>query len=159
PTVTMRASTVCLASLVLAAACGDDPVSFSEPVAINVHAKSADVANAVVSDDKNINTESGNPYGAFVTDARAKLGGEDPGRIDVAQVTLLLGAGSTGVTTLDEIFAGQVDMLFVMNDSNTSAPVASRAIAAGAGAGPLTFDVTFDDHALASADYARLLGG
>jgi hypothetical protein len=155
----MKLRTLTLASTLALAACGSDPVSYSEPVTINLSAKSGDVANATVTDDKNINTEQGNPYGAFVANAQAKLGGAQPGHLEVDHGQLLLGANSTGVTTLDEIFAGQVDILFVMNDTNVSAPVASRTIAAGAGAGPLALDIGFDDGTLAAADYQRLLGG
>ena len=46
--------------------CGDDPVSFSAPVGINLKAKSGEVVNNAISNDKGINTESGNPFGAFV---------------------------------------------------------------------------------------------
>lgn len=70
--------------LVVLAACGDDPVSFSAPVGINLKAKSGDVSNNVVSDEKGITTESSNPYGAFVTDARAQIG-RDPGSIPARQ--------------------------------------------------------------------------
>ncbi len=61
-----RLAYIALGSLALAA-CGDDPVSYSEPVGINLKAKSSDTINNVVTDDKGINTESGNPYGAFVS--------------------------------------------------------------------------------------------
>ena len=115
-------------SLVLCTgACGDDPVSYSAPVGINLKAKSADTVNGVVSDEKGIKTESGNPYGAFVNDARKQLG-RDPGVIDVERVELFLGAGSTGVTALGEVFTGTVDVLFQMNDTNNSYPVAAGTI-------------------------------
>jgi len=39
---------------------------------------------AQVTDDKGINTESGNPYGAFVANAQREIGG-DPASIDVEQ--------------------------------------------------------------------------
>src|SRR5256885_7155216 len=91
------------------AACGSDPVSFSAPVGINLKAKSSDVSGTSLTENKEINTESGNPYGAFVTDARAKLGGKDPSVIELSGLTLLLGGTSTGVTTLDQVFTGDVD--------------------------------------------------
>jgi len=115
-----------LGSLALAG-CGDDPVSYSAPVGINLKAKSANSTNGVVTDEKGINTESGNPFGAFVTDARRELG-RDPGYIDVDEVTVLLGAGSTGVTRLGEVFTGNVEVLFQMNDTNNTYPVASGTI-------------------------------
>ncbi len=147
-----------LGGLALVACGGDDPVSYSAPVGINLKAKSDDVTNGVVTDDKGINTESGNPYGAFVTDARAEIGA-DPGLIDVAGVDLFIGANSTGVTKLGEVFAGQVDVLFEMNDTNNSYTVASGAISADSGAGPIGADVTFAADEVPDLDYAKLLAG
>lgn len=140
-------------------ACSDDPVSYSAPVGINLKAKSADTENSVVSDEKNINTESGNPYAAFVSDARAELGGRDPSVIDVDEVDLFLGAGSTGVTRLGEIFDASVEVVFQMNDTNNSYSVATRAIEAAAGAGPIGFEVVFDARAIPDVDHAKLLSG
>ena len=148
---------VALGSLALAA-CGDDPVSYSAPVGINLKAKSADTVNNVVTDEKGINTESGNPYGAFVSDARRELG-RDPGSIDVDQVTVFLGAGSTGVTRLGEVFTGNVEVLFEMNDTNNSYPVAAGTIEAAATGGPLELGTSFNSDAVPDLDYAKLLGG
>lgn len=141
-----------------AGACGDDPVSYSAPVGINLKAKSADTANGVVADEKSINTESGNPYGAFVTDARRELG-RDPGVIDVDRVELFLGAGSTGVAALGEVFAGTVDLLFQMNDTNNSYPVAAGTISATTTGGPVAFDASFAAEDIPDADYVKLLAG
>src|SRR5215813_12399910 len=99
---------------IMLAACGADPVSFSTPVGINLKAKSGDVANTAISEDKAITTETGNPYGAFVADATTKLG-HAPGRIEIDRATLLLGGQSTNVTKLEEVFTGVVDVAFVMN--------------------------------------------
>src|SRR5262245_53362063 len=111
-------------SLLFLAACGSDPVSYSAPVGINLKAKSSDVANGVVSDGKAINTESGNPYAVFVHDAQTKLG-RPPAQIDVDHVELFLGAASTRVTTLGQVFNGNVEVVFQMNDTNNSYPVAT----------------------------------
>jgi hypothetical protein len=148
-----------LCVLLTAAACGDDPVRFSEPVGINLKAKSADTTGGVVSDEKGITTESGNPYGTFVADARAALGGADPGRIELEGLTLTLGAGSTGVARLGEVFTGQVDVQFIMNDTNNVVPVGGGMIAATADGGPLDLDASFTSEAVASADWTKLLGG
>ena len=142
----------------LLAACGDDPVSYSEPVSINLKAKSDDVANGVLTDDKGITTESSNPYGAFVTNARRELGGVDPGSIEVDKIEVFLGAGSKGVTTLGEIYDGNLEVLFEMNDTNNSYTVGHGTITAATGAGPVGLAVDFDP-ALPSADYEKLLGG
>ena len=86
-----------LAAIVALTACGDDPVSYSSPVGINLKAESGAVSGTAISDEKGITTESGNPYGAFVTEARKALG-RDPSRIELDGLTLTLGANSTGVT-------------------------------------------------------------
>ena len=148
---------VALGSFALAA-CGDDLVSYSEPVGINLKAKSSDTVNNVVTDEKGINTESGNPYGAFIADARRELG-RDPGSIDVDEVTVFLGAGSTGVTRLGEVFTGNVEVLFQMNDTNNSFAAAAGPIAATDTGGPINLSSTFSSSGLASADYAKLLSG
>jgi hypothetical protein len=148
----------CVALVASAAACSDDPISYSAPVGINLKAKSADTQNGVVTDEKGINTESGNPYGAFISAARLELG-RDPGVIDVDRVELFLGASSTGVTTLGEVFTGDVDILFEMNDTNNSYPVASATVAATTSAGPFALAVTFPADEIPDTDFAKLLAG
>ena len=147
------------AALLPVAACGDDPVRFSEPVGINLKAKSADTTGGVVSDEKGITTESGNPYGKFVSDARAALGGADPARIELEGLTLTLGAGSTGVARLGEVFTGQVDVQFIMNDTDNVVPAGGGMIAATADGGPLDLEATFTSDGVASVDWTKLLGG
>lgn len=145
-----------LSVFALAAGCADDPVSFSEPVGINLKAKSSDSVNAVVTTDKQITTESGNPYGAFVNDATAKLG-KAPARIEVDHATLLLGADSKNVAKLENVFTGDVDIAFVMNDTNNTYDVGT--LHAPTGVGPVGFDIAFDGTAVAAQDMPKLLGG
>ena len=148
-----------LGALGLAACGGDDAVSYSAPVGIKLQVRSGDVAGGVASTDKNINTESGNPYAAFIADARDALGGNDPGRIEVEGVTLTLATTSTGVTTMGEVFDGTTEVQFVMNSNNTSYPVASIAVVATTGAGPIDLDVGFDSTTVADADWSGVVGG
>ena len=137
--------------------CGDDPVSYSEPVGLSLSVASGDVDNGTLLDEKNINTESGNPYGAFADAARDAVGGE-PSSIEVDAVSLGID-DSTGVTALDEIFAGDVDVSFVMNGSDELYPVAIHGIVAEDDAGPVDFHVHFDSDAVSDADYTELVGG
>jgi hypothetical protein len=155
-----RSSPVCrslVPALALCAACGDDPVSYSAPVGITLKAKSANTKDGVVADEKSINTESGNPYGAFVSDARAQIG-RDPVLIDVESTEVVLGPGSTGVAMLGDVFDGAVELAFQMNDTDVTYPVASGAIAADT-AGPVPLDVTFAAEAVPDLDYVKLLLG
>lgn len=141
------------------AACGDDPLSYSQPVTINLKAKSSDVANNVVADEKSISSENSNPYGKFVNDARAALGGKDPSRIALEGTTVTLGAASTGVITLGEVFTGNTEVNFTTNDTNNTYPAAWGVIAATATSGPLELTSGFSTDPLSDADFAKLLGG
>jgi hypothetical protein len=150
---------VILVAMIAVAACGDDPVRYSDQVGINLKAKSADTVNGVVSDEKGITTESGNPYGAFVSSAREALGGAEPSSIRVEQLELFLGAGSTGVTALGEIFDGSTEVLFEMNDTNNTAQVGTTTVVASTTSGPVAMSIAFSSDALGEADYTKLLGG
>jgi hypothetical protein len=152
PENSMKASIV-LAVLVVGCS---DPVSFSSPVGINLKAKSSEVTNSVISDEKEINTESGNPYGAFVNDARAKLG-RDPGRIEVDGLTLLLGAQSTNVTKLEDVYTGDVDVAFITNDTNNTYDVGH--VMNPVGVGPVNMAVVYRSEMVSAADFAKMLSG
>jgi hypothetical protein len=141
----------------LFAACGSDPVSYSAPVSINLKAKSGDVTGTTISEQKGITTETGNPYGAFVNDARAKLGGKDPTRIEIDAVQLILGAQSTNVTVLENVFAGDVDAALVLDDSNNTYDAAH--VTDPKGVGPVAMTVTFQPDTIAPQDLAKFLGG
>ena len=141
----------------LAPACASDPLSYSAPVGINLKAKSSDVSGSAVSDAKDITSEVGNPFGAFVTQARAKLGGHDPARIEVDNVDLVLGAQSTGVSALDQVYTGDVDIAFVMNTSSNTYDVGH--VMNPIGVGPVSVDVTFSYAQLAPQDRSSFIGG
>lgn len=144
-------------ALVLLAACGDDPVNYSAPVGIELKAKSGDVAANAINEEKNITTESGNPYGAFVAEAQRKLG-KDPSSIDVDKVTLTLNvAKSMGVSAMEQVITGDVAVQFIMNDTNNPFTVAH--FASPTGVGPVDGQVAFDPGAVGPADFTKLLGG
>jgi len=147
---------ISLAMLTSIAACGDDPVSYSAPVGINLKAESGAVNGTAISDEKGITTESGNPYGVFIGDAKARLG-HDPSRIELDALTLTLGAQSTGVTALEQVYVGDVDVLFLMNDTNNTYP-AGR-ISDPVGAGPLDVGVLLESDAVADQDWLKFVGG
>lgn len=147
-----------LAVAALAAGCGSStPVSYSAPVGISVDARSSDVVAGEVHSDKNISTENGNPYGAFVNAAVKALGG-NPSRIVVTSATLTLDpSSSVQVATLEQVFAGTVRLSFEPNGSSTSYPVAS--VPGPTGTGPVQMTVVFDSGTMTAADYADLVGG
>jgi hypothetical protein len=151
-----------LAWLAAGAGCGggDDDgeaVSHSQPVGINLKVKADDVKTPALQADKNINTETSNPYGAFVQAARAHLGGLDPARVEVKTADLRLGGNSKGLTALEQAVAGSVEVLFVMNDTNNSFKVGE--VKDPKGSGPVPLMVAFDSRMLGADDYRRLVGG
>jgi hypothetical protein len=146
-----------IATLILVTACGTDPVNYSAPVGIELHAKSGDVAMSVVTEQKDITTESGNPYGAFVNDATAKLGGKAPSRIELDKLTLTLGAQSTGVTSLDQVLSGDVDVAFLVNTSNNTYDAGH--IMNPTGVGPDAVAPSFQWSMVAAQDVAQMQNG
>jgi hypothetical protein len=145
-----------LAAIVVLTACGDDPVSYSSPVGINLKAESGAVSGTAISDEKGITTESGNPYGAFISDARAALG-RDPSRIELDGLTFTLGANSTGVTAFEQIYTGDVDVLFLMNDSNNT--YNAGRVTNPTGPGPVDVGVLLESDAISDTDWPKYLGG
>jgi hypothetical protein len=143
-------------ALLLFAGCSDDPVSYSAPVAINLKAKSGAVTNTTISDEKGITTESGNPYAKFVTDARDRLGG-DPARIELEQLTMTLGAQSTNVVSLEQIFTGDVTTLFLLDTSNNTYEAGTGTNPTGSG--PVEMAVTFSSDAIAEQDWDKFVAG
>jgi hypothetical protein len=131
-------------------------VSFSAPVGINMKVKSSDVASTAITEDKEITTENGNPYGAFVSDATTRLG-RAPGRIEVDSATLLLGAQSTNVTRLEDVFTGVVDIAFLMNDTNNTYEVGS--VTDPTGVGPIDVAIALSGSDMAPQDFTKYLGG
>src|SRR5262249_47818439 len=109
-----------MATLWALALFGCDSASYSGPVAINLRARSEDVVQNRVSFMKSMSSQMGNPYGAFINAAQQRIG-RDPSRIEVTALAIRLNAAdSTNVTRLEEVFTGQVDVLFVIDDSNNA---------------------------------------
>ncbi len=154
---TLRLAVPLLAAVAaLATACGSkDPVSYSAPVGISLDVRSADVVGDTVEVDKNVTTESGNPYGAFTNAAVTALGG-NPSRIAVTSATLTLEPSSTNVTTLQQVFTGTVHLAFQPIGSDTLYPAAS--VVQPTGAGPVSMQVSFDSASMTPADFQDLVG-
>jgi hypothetical protein len=149
----MTYMSVALVSTVVA--CSDDPVSYSSPVGINLKAESGAVTGTTISDEKGITTESGNPYGAFVAAATEKLGRE-PGRVELDKLTLTLGALSTGVTALEQIYVGSTEVVFIIGDTNNTYIVGAVNNPTGS---VIDVPVSFESDDIAEQDWAKFLGG
>jgi hypothetical protein len=140
------------------AGCGDDPVSVSDVVDLKLSVSSGDVQNGMLLDEKNVNTESGNPYGVFVQSARDEIGGE-PSRITVDGAAVSIDPSSNNVTTVGAVFLGATKIEFVMNGSTTHYAVATRDVLAADGGGPVEFTVDFDSDDIPAADFTDLASG
>ncbi|TAK30377.1 MAG: hypothetical protein EPO40_08290 [Myxococcaceae bacterium] len=136
-----------MAMLVLAmtAGCGsEDPantantVNYSGPVSINIDKfKDGEVRNNAFDADKSVSSESGNPYGMFLSQARATLG-RAPAAVLVDRVTLTLGRDSTGVTAFEQILGGPL-VVYLASSSST---VNIGTVAQPTGAGPVEVVIT-----------------
>ena len=137
-------------------ACGGK-ATYSAPVGVNLNARSGDVRSGTLSREEVITAEPGNPYGAFINDAWQKFGNKSPSRIEVQSITLALGGQSTGVSALEQVFTGEVDVLFVMNDSGNSFNAGH--VVNPTGTGPVTLSVDFDPTKVVGVDFGNLLSG
>lgn len=146
-----------LAALVLFTACTDDARSYSDPVGIEMKIKSSDVDRGMIINDKAITTESSNPYGAFVNNAQFELG-TAPESIEVTRVQLRLDQSSINVGELADVFAENVEVDFIMNDSDHTYVVAQGTVLPGI-TDPLEMDVIFQSAAMDIVDYDRMVNG
>lgn len=133
-------------------ACGDDPVAHSETVSIELSGiKPGDLKNGVASEEKNINTESGNPYAEFLKNARAALGGKDPGAIELVSAYMRVNSTSKNVIAFEDVL---VDAELFMTNSQTTIPVGSVTSPKGSSVS-ITLDPEVDFEPLSAA----MLGG
>ncbi|HSD91346.1 MAG TPA: hypothetical protein VLB44_27670 [Kofleriaceae bacterium] len=146
-----------LSSLLLVGACAADPVSYSAPVGIEMKIKSSDVTQSIVTERKDITTEVGNPYGAFTNDAIAQLGGKQPSRIELDELTLSLGAQSTGVSALEQVMTGDIDVALLVNNSSNTYDAGH--VTNPTGIGPVAMDATFDWSTVAPLDRTEIING
>ena len=149
-----------LLTAAVAAACAKkkhhDPINFSQPVGITLNTKSGDVSGGRIVEIKNINTESGNPFGAFINDARAAIGNHDPGSIDLTALSLTLESNGTGATTLQQIFKGDVVIAFQMNTGTGLYPAGTANNPTGTNQ---SFVESFTTDNMTATDYQGFLGG
>ena len=131
--------------LALVVGCGDDStpigantVNHSGPVTINVDKfKDDEVRNESFDQSKSINTEQGNPYGAFLQAARAVLG-RPPAAVLVDRATLTLAADARGVTAFEQFLGGPLTLYL----SSSRSTVNIGTVAQPRTAGPVEVTIT-----------------
>ena len=148
---------ILFAAAVTLAACGGKSVN-SGPIGVGISAEPGDVTNEVLTQDKGIGSDTGNPYHDFIVSAEGQLDNKAPTRLEISGLTLGLGASSQGVTTLDQVFGkGEVDVLFKVDPSNLTYAVGHANDVTGAG--PDDFTVDFNPDQLPASDLQALING
>lgn len=137
------------------AGCEEDPVGTTENIVIQLSGiKEGDIVSGVVEKSKNITTESGNPYGAFLQHVRTALG-RNPSRIEVIRAEITLDDSSRGVISLADLFSGQVDV-YLDADVGGTVPVAR--VTGPTGMGPVGCSIIATPDTLAPIMDALLSG-
>lgn len=134
--------------------CAADAVS--DTITLNLKIKGDSAKSGVVSQEKEISSESGNPYGKFITAAKDAIGA-DPGRIELDTCELSLGAKSKGVTKLEEVFGGEVSVLLLVDSTKNSHNAAKAESVSGAGPAALTS--SFKTTGLSAKDMEKIVKG
>jgi len=115
--------TVIALFVALAGGCGDNAVNYSDPVSLKLSGiKEGDIRAGTFDEQKNVNTESGNPYAEFLRGARGALGGRDPGAIGVDQIILTAASDSTGVGS-DGLGAVMQTVEVYLTDDTSTVPI------------------------------------
>lgn len=123
--------------------CADEPVAYSEVVSLKLSGiKDGDVKNGVASEDKNINTETGNPYGEFLKNATAALGGAAPARVVMTSALVGVDADSKGVLRIDQVFSRLE--LFISSSAGTYPIGETTELASSTVEIPISEDVDWD---------------
>lgn len=103
----------------------DDPVAYSESIPLKMDGiKKSDVEkNDEASVEKNVNTETGNPYADFLAAARSSLENKDPSAIEVQSAWIRMRSDTKGVSGVEEVLASVE--VFIVGDKTTTIPIGS----------------------------------
>jgi len=133
----------------------ESPAASSDTIVIRLSGiKEGDVADGVVEREKNVTTETSNPYARFLADARAALG-RDPSRVEVDAVSITLGGDTRGVAGFQELFSGETNV-FLRDDVGGTVYVGR--VGAPSGVGPVECEVVATEESLAPILPALLSG-
>jgi hypothetical protein len=143
--------------IALLVACSTDPAS--NLVAISLNARSIETPGPGLTLEKPIMSETGNPYGAFISAAEARLGTETS-EIDIERLTLQLGDESTNVTALEQVCTGNLSFELTLEGTNDTFVFGQATNPRGAG--PVEVTVThrsFTPQRDDAANFAALRSG
>jgi hypothetical protein len=119
----------------------------------------SDIESGIIDKDENISTETGNPWGEFMSDAVDQCGG-DPVGFEVAEVSLELDRDGSDIESLDEVFSDSASVILRStqgSDADADQVVIGSGMVQGAG-GTFNFMVPVLRAELAVI-HDRLVGG
>lgn len=133
---------------------GLNTAGYSGPVSVRLDKfKDGEVRNEAFDSDREIDTESGNPYADFLRSARTALG-RDPAAVVVDRATFTLASDTRGVTAFEQIFTGTAVVYF----ATSSVTVNVGTVTLPTGAGPVTVLINASRADLAPINAALVSG-
>lgn len=124
--------------------CSDDPAFTSGQVGISLGVKEGDIVGDQIDSRKNVSTESGNPYGAFISKVEDEFG-DSPREIRVEAVTLQIQESKDDVSVFEDLWPETVNVFLAADDTVSGFVVAS--IDSPAGLGPINVPIRSVDDA------------
>lgn len=152
-----------VALLVALAGCGDalGPID-SQSISLTINSMNASDIDppGTIEKDKNISTETGNPWGALLVSAESTCGA-DPVGFEVLSASITLDvAGSSDVTTFEDVISDEASVHFLSTQGSDAS--ATRVVIASSvsvtGTGPVELVVTATRSQLQTL-IERLIGG
>ena len=140
-------------SALAGAACGNDP----SHVTLGLDVEYSNGGHGILFASKPMASEEGDPYGAFIDDARKRLG-KEPSRIGIDGLSVTLVGGSDEARALEDVFVGTLEVSFIGRGPGWPAPLYPvGSVSRPTGEGPVALDVAFDADTFASeqADWLR----
>ncbi len=114
--------------------CSDDPVFTSGQVGISLGLKEGAIVGDQIDSRKNVSTESGNPYGAFIQEVKDEFG-DSPREIRIEAVSLQIQDTKDDVAVFQDLWPESVEVFLAADDTVSGFTVAS--VQGPTGLGPI----------------------
>ena len=155
---------ILLGTLIVLNACGSGSINdlpaeveVDLSMTFNVQSQSAD-GDGTITDTKSISGQSGDPWGSFISSARAEMG-TDPTELEVLSVSVTVAPTSSGVSTLGDIFNGPMAVRFEMTSSRQEYRIAEGDHRQEDAATTTDLLPVFDFSQVSIVDYRAMLNG
>lgn len=114
--------------------CSDDPAFTSGQVGISLSLKEGAIVGDQIDSRKNVSTESGNPYGAFISKVQNEFG-DTPREIRIEAVSLQIQDTKDDVAVFEDLWPESVQVFLAADDTVSGFTVAS--VEGPTGLGPI----------------------